>query len=519
LESAGVLDFGGQYTHLIAKAVRRLGFKSVVIPFDSDLRSAILTEGVKALILSGGPYSVDEKAEFLRVASEVAELAKSGIPVLGICFGHQLIAYYMGSKLEKGGRGEFGRTRVFVVSEDSLFSSVPREFTAWMSHNDSVTELPEGFEVLAISENGVIAAYRHKEIPVYGVQFHPEVTHTEHGSTILKNFLSMIAGLRGGWNPTAAATEIIEKIRVSFPSGNALVAVSGGVDSVTTAVMLLRALGQDRVHALFVDTGLMREGEAQWVEKRLRELGFKFVHVVDASREFIESLRGVKDPEEKRRIVAEKFREVLSRAVRELERAYGKFSVFGQGTIYPDRVESGATGSYTKRIKSHHNVVMGALEGVATVEPLSEFYKDEVREIAASLRVPEDVIKRHPFPGPGLAVRVLGEVTEEKLNILRKVTTILEDELKKEGLYDEVWQAFPVLLPVKSVGVKGDSRAYGYIVSLRVVESVDAMTADFARLPWDLLSRIAGRIVREVPEVTRVLYDITSKPPATIEYE
>jgi GMP synthase (glutamine-hydrolysing) len=517
--SVGIIDFGGQYTHLIARRCRGLGYRSVVVPFFSNIDDEIEKENIRALIISGGPRSVDEEEMFARVAIKVVEKAKRGIPVLGICFGHQLIAYVMGGRVEKRVKSEFGETKVNVMTNDTLFDGVPSVFTAWMSHNDTVTSLPEDLVVLAISENNAIAAFRHRELPIYGVQFHPEVAHTEHGLNILSNFLSKVAGLTPTWNPTSAIDEIINEIRAKYPTGNALVAVSGGVDSITTAVVMLKALGPDRVHVLFIDTGLMREGEADFVRNALAEIGFKNIHIVDASQRFIRALKGVSDPEEKRRVIAEKFKEVFEEAIENLEKNYGKFIVFGQGTIYPDRIESGKAGAGSTKIKSHHNVVMESLRGVAMVEPLAEFYKDEVRVIATHLGVPSRIVNRHPFPGPGLAVRILGEIDEDKLRIIKKATQIVEKILVEEGLYDKLWQAFPVLLPVKSVGVKGDSRAYGYIISLRAVESVDAMTASFAKLPWELLSKIASRIVSEIPEVVRVVYDVTNKPPATIEYE
>lgn len=519
MKSVGIIDFGGQYTHLIARRCRNLGFRSVVIPFFSDIDNEIEKENIGAIIISGGPCSVDENEKFIEIVKKILEKTRKGIPVLGICFGHQLIAYVMGGKVEKRFKSEFGETKINVLTRDVLFEGVPNIFTAWMSHNDTVTSLPDELVVLAVSENNVIASYRHKELPIYGVQFHPEVTHTEYGLDILRNFLSKIAGLTPSWNPTSVIEKIIDEIKTNYPSGNALVAVSGGVDSITTAVVMLRALGPDRVHVLFIDTGLMREGEADFVKKALVEMGFKNIHVIDASQRFINALKGVSDPEEKRRVIAEKFREVFEEALKSLEKEYGKFVLFGQGTIYPDRIESGKAGAGSTKIKSHHNVVMESLRGVTMIEPLADFYKDEVRKIAIYLGVPGRIVERHPFPGPGLAVRILGEIDEIKLGIIRKATRILEEILMEEGIYDKLWQAFPVLLPVKSVGVKGDSRAYGYIISIRAVESVDAMTASFAKLPWDLLSKIANRIVSEIPEVVRVVYDITNKPPATIEYE
>lgn len=519
MKNVGIIDFGGQYTHLISKRCRELGFRSIVIPYYHNIDEFLSNENIGALILSGGPNSVDEKKDFADVAKKMLNQAKQGLPVMGICFGHQLIAYVMGGVVEKGRASEFGETKVRVQNKNDLFIDVPSVFTAWMSHNDSVSTLPESFEVLAVTENKVIAAYKHKELPIYGVQFHPEVVHTEHGSKILHNFLSRIAGLKPNWSPSLIIDSKIEELKNKYPNGNALVAVSGGIDSITTAVVLLRALGSERVHVIFIDTGFMREGEASFVEKTLFDLGFKHVHIVDASDKFINALRGIVDPEAKRTIIANVFRKVFEETIKELENKYGKFVIFGQGTIYPDRIETGRAGSNASKIKSHHNVIMGSLQGVDMVEPLIDFYKDEVRIIAEHLGIPRSVINRHPFPGPGLAIRILGEIDEEKLRIVRKATKIIEEILLEERLYDKIWQAFPVLLPIRSVGVKGDSRAYGYIISIRIVESTDAMTANFARLSWELLAKIVNRIVSEIPEVTRVVYDITNKPPATIEYE
>lgn len=512
-----VLDFGGQYAHLIARRVRELNYRSLLVDYDSPLEDVLSLKPV-AVILSGGPSSIYEEGSPWPRREVLEWLLSGSVAVLGICYGHQLLARALGGKVERREKAEYGISRLRVVSEDPLFKGTPGEQDVWMSHRDAVVELPPDAVRIAETDYSFIAAFRHRSKPIYGVQFHPEVRHTAYGLAILRNFLSEVAGAKPNWFVENLVEEKIREIREKV-KGNVLIAVSGGVDSTTTAVLLLKALGPDPVHVVYVNTGLLREGEPERVLETLSRLGFRHVHYVDASRRFLERLRGVTDPEEKRRIIAETFAEVFSEKIREIEERYGPFRFLAQGTIYPDRVESGRTGKATAKIKSHHNVVMGEVPGVELVEPLADFYKDEVRRIALLLGVPEDIVYQHPFPGPGLAVRVVGEVTEEKLRILRRATSIVEEEFKKSGLYREVWQAFPVLLPVKTVGVKGDSRSYEYAVALRVVYSEDAMTASFAKLPWDFLERLAERLVNEVEGVNRVLYDITHKPPATIEYE
>ncbi|PCN50154.1 GMP synthase (glutamine-hydrolyzing) [Candidatus Geothermarchaeota archaeon ex4572_27] len=506
-----VVDFGSQYSHLIAQRVRRLGvFSEVVRPEDFDPRA--LGPDVKGVILSGGPSSVYEEG-----APRVDVAALAGrVPVLGICYGHQLIAHELGGRVERAERGEYGRVTLYVDAGHPLLDGVPSGSVVWMSHRDEVVEPPEGFAVLAHTDYCGVAAMADDARKLYGVQFHPEVTHTEYGDMVLRNFLYSICGCRGGWSPMSAIEEFVRENRGL--RGRAIVAVSGGVDSTVTAVVLRRVFG-DNLHVVFIDTGLLREGEAEYVRKLFQRLGFKNFHAIDASERFLSRLRGVTDPEEKRRVISRTFFEVLEEAAGEISRRYGRVEYLGQGTLYPDRVESGATSRHADRIKSHHNVVMAGGVGLKLLEPLRDLYKDEVREVARRLGLPEEVWKRHPFPGPGLAIRIVGEVTEEKLRILRKADRIVEEELRASGVYDRVWQGFPVLLSIRTVGVKGDRRSYEYAVALRVVDSVNAMTASFTKLPWELLERIANRIVNEVEGVNRVLYDVTNKPPATIEFE
>jgi len=512
-----VFDFGGQYAHLIARRIRELRRLSEIVPWEKQTALESLRTS-SALILSGGPRSVAE--EDVEAAREMMEEAmQRGTPVLGICYGHQLIAAALGGRVERGWRGEFGPTEVEVLAEDPIFDGVGRKFKVWMSHSDSVVSLPEHLRPLARTEGGVIAAFRHASLPIYGLQFHPEVKHTENGMRILENFLSSVASIGEEWFPERRAAEIVGEMKQRMRDGEAVAAVSGGVDSLTAAVLVSMAIGRDKVHALVVDTGLLREGEAEEAEEALREAGIENIYVLDRSETFISRLRGLSDPEDKRRAVAEAFAEVFEEFVSKLISEGRNVKYLVQGTIYPDRIESGAAGRGSEKIKSHHNVVMRKIKGLELVEPLSEFYKDEVREIARSLGIPERIIEKHPFPGPGLSIRVIGEVTEDSLEAVRKANAVVEEELRSSGLYSKVWQAFAVLLPIRTVGVKGDRRAYERAVAVRIVESEDGMTASPSRIPWEVLERISSRIVREVPGVNRVLYDLSTKPPATIEFE
>ena len=502
-----VISFGGQYAHMISRRVRDLGVYSEVMPYTRATEEAVRARAPKALILSGGPSSVYEP-NAPSIGPWVLEL---GVPVLGICYGHQLLAKLAGGSVERG-VGEYGRTRVVLLRDDPLLEGWGKEEDVWMSHADYVASPGRGGEVLAVSEGtGYISAMRLGD-GVYGVQFHPEVRHTEKGRLLLANFLFKVAKVRPTWRVEGLAERLVEEVRGRVPEGEeALVAVSGGVDSTTAAVIAKRALG-DRAVVVFVNHGLLREGEAEEVLAALRGLGLNPIYI-DASERFLSALKGVTDPEQKRLIVGRLFAEVFE----EVARSDPSIRWLVQGTTYPDVIESGAEPG-ADRIKSHHNV--GGLPerlGLGVIEPLRYFYKDEVRRLALSLGVPEGIALRHPFPGPGLAVRVIGEVTEEKLRVARRASKIVEEELRRAGLYDRVWQAFAVVGDDRWVGVKGDRRALGYIVTIRVVESEDGMTADWARLPYDLLQRMASRITSEVPEVVMVTYAITTKPPSTIE--
>jgi GMP synthase (glutamine-hydrolysing) len=503
VEKALVVNFGGQYAHLITRRVRERGIYAEVVQ-PEDLETAAEAPDVKAIILSGGPSSVYQEGA-PDVSDKIFHLGK---PILGICYGHQLIARKLGGVVMRG-KGEYGRTLMRLLERDPVFDGWNAEEIVWMSHGDYVKEPPPGFVVLAVSENGYIAAMRKGHI--YGVQFHPEVSHTAKGGLLLENFLRKVARIASTWRPEEQIRRLVEDVRRKAAGGDVIVGVSGGIDSTVTALLVHMAVGE-RAHAIFVDHGLFREGEPQQVVSLLTSLGVK-VQVVDARERFLKRLEGVSDCEEKRRIVGEIFAEVFAEAVSKIPNA----KYLAQGTLYPDVVESGAVKG-ADRIKSHHNV--GGLPTwfkLELVEPLREFYKDEVRRIAKALGLPEEVVHRHPFPGPGLAVRIIGPFTREKLEIVRKATKIVEEELERAGLLRKVWQAFATVGDDKWVGVKGDKRSVGYIVAVRIVESEDAMTADWARLPYDVLERISARITSEIPQVTMVTYAITTKPPSTIE--
>ena len=507
-----ILDFGGQYTQLIARRIRERGVYCEIQAPGMSIE-AMRRWAPRGIVLSGGPSSVlDPDAPFAH-----RELLELGIPVLGICYGLQWICHALGGVVEKAEEREYGRAQLKLERRDPLFAGLDdrAERTVWMNHGDRVLRLPPGFEVLASSDHSPYAALRHRERPIYGVQFHPEVVHTEGGGQLLANFVHAICGCGESWSMAAFVDEAVAGIRAQVGAGRAVCGLSGGVDSSVAAALVHRALG-DRLHCILVDHGLLREGEAAEVERAFREgLGIP-LHRVDAGARFLAALRGVVDPEKKRRIIGHLFIEVFEAEAQRL----GGAEFLVQGTLYPDVIESVSVRGPSATIKTHHNV--GGLPErmrLALVEPLRELFKDEVREVGRRLGLPEALIRRHPFPGPGLAIRVLGEVTPERLAILRRADAILLDEIRRADLYDSIWQAFAVFLPVHTVGVKGDGRSYEQVVALRCVTSVDAMTADWARLPHELLARVSSRITNEVRGVNRVVYDISSKPPATIEWE
>lgn len=503
-----VLDFGGQYNQLIARRVRELSVYSEMVPFDIPF-DEVVKKNPQAIILTGGPASVhieDAPACDKRIF-------EMGIPVLGICYGMQLLAYKLGGEVKASDLREYGRSQLGVISDDKLFSGLEKEMQVWMSHGDSIISLPDGFEVTASTNNCSIAAMSNPSRKLYGVQFHPEVKHTIYGMDILKNFLFEVCGLKGDWDLSDFIAETVEAIRNKVGSKKILCALSGGVDSSVAATLVHKAVG-DKLTCVFVDNGLMRKGEAEQVVKTFHdEMNMNLVFA-DARERFLNKLAGVKEPERKRKIIGEEFIRVFEEEASRL----GEIDYLVQGTIYPDVIESGTKTATT--IKSHHNVG-GLPEDMKfdLVEPLRLLFKDEVRIIGERLGIPADMVWRQPFPGPGLGVRVLEEVTGEKVEILKEADAIVREEIKKAGLEREIWQAFAVLPPIRSVGVMGDSRTYAYPVIIRAVVSDDAMTAEWARLPYELLDIMARRIVNEVKGVNRVAYDITSKPPGTIEWE
>ncbi len=507
-----VLDYGSQYTQLIARRIRELRVYCEIHPADFGL-DAISAWDPGGIILSGGPASVlDDGAPDLD--PRITELEK---PVLGICYGLQALVHRLGGLVEKADDREYGRALLEIERDDPLFAKLEggAERVVWMSHGDRVLNLPPGFVVLATSENSPFAAVRHAERPIWGVQFHPEVVHTEGGKTMLANFVHGICGCPGSWTMETFIQEAIGMIREQVGDGRAVCGLSGGVDSSVAAALVHRAIG-DQLTCIFVDNGLLRLDERAEVEALFREsLGVQLVSV-DASQRFVSQLRGEIDPERKRRIIGHLFIDIFEEEAQRI----GGVDFLVQGTLYPDVIESVSVRGPSATIKSHHNV--GGLPErmrLKLVEPLRELFKDEVREVGRWLDLPEATIRRQPFPGPGLAVRILGEVTQDRLDVLRRADAIVREEIESAGLRDELWQAFAVLLPVQSVGVMGDERTYENAVAVRCVTSVDAMTADWARLPGDVLAAISSRIINEVKGINRVVYDVSSKPPATIEWE
>ncbi|MCK4548538.1 MAG: glutamine-hydrolyzing GMP synthase [Candidatus Krumholzibacteria bacterium] len=509
-ESIVILDFGSQYTQLIARRIRADEVFSVILPHSAGIEE-ILAEKPKGLILSGGPADLtEENAPRLK-----ADIFSLGIPVLGICYGMQLISQMKGAELEKTGHREFGHTKIEANTGTALFRGTPAEQKVWMSHGVRLKSMPEGFVTTASSPGCPIAAMNNDAEKIYGLQFHPEVFHTENGIEILQNFLFEVCGCEKVWSSKSFVDLEVSRIRKKVGDARVLCAVSGGVDSSVMAALVDRAIGKQLV-PVFVDNGLLRENEAEEVQEILAGCLMTDLVFVDATDEFLEKLEGVTDPEKKRKIIGKTFIDVFER---ESEKR-GPFAFLAQGTLYPDVIESRSTVGPSDMIKSHHNVG-GLPEDMSfeLIEPLSLLFKDEVREVGRFLELPAIQIERHPFPGPGLAVRVPGAITRNDLDLLRKVDKIFIDGLKRYGLYNEVWQAFAVLLPVRSVGVMGDERTYQKAATLRAVTSTDGMTADWARLPYDFLQDISNEIINRVDGVNRVVYDISSKPPSTIEWE
>lgn len=511
-----IIDFGSQVTQLIARRVRELGVYSEIHPYHVISLEFIDKFSPKAIILSGGPASVEESK-----SPEVPkEVFHKSIPILGICYGQQLMCKLLGGRVQAGDKREFGQAFLSIKEDCLLFDGiweVGSEHEVWMSHGDHVHTLPKGFKAVAVSEGAPYAAVANEELKCYGVQFHPEVTHTPHGLALIKNFLYHVAGCAGDWNMHNFLDNAVEGIRRQVDGKEKVIcAVSGGVDSTVVAALVHRAIGE-RLTCIFVDTGLLRKNEGKEVEKAFKERFHIPITCVDASKAFLKALKGVSDPEKKRKIIGKVFIEVFEKEAKKI----GGATYLAQGTLYPDVIESVPVhGAASSTIKSHHNV--GGLPQhmkMKLIEPVRELFKDEVRMLGMEMGMDITFIKRHPFPGPGLAIRIPGEITQEKLDILKEADAIYLEEISNFGLYDMIWQAFAVLLPVKTVGVMGDARTYEYVCALRAVTSLDGMTADFFAFPSEFLRKVSTRIVNHVRGINRIVYDITSKPPGTIEWE
>jgi GMP synthase (glutamine-hydrolysing) len=506
-----ILDFGSQYTQLIARAVREANVFCEIIPFNKPVE---YSPNLKGIILSGSPFSVNDKE-----APEVSvDALMKNVPVLGVCYGAQLTAKQFGGKVEKSNKREYGRAVLHIEKEDALFQNLTPASQVWMSHGDTILKLPKEFELLATTESIPVAAFRHvndpSSRPLYGLQFHPEVYHSIEGKKILHNFLINICSCKQEWTPAHFITDTVDALKEKIGNRKVVMAISGGVDSTVAATLISRAIGE-QLHGIFVDNGVLRKDEYENVLTTYKKLGLN-VKGIDAKKLFYNRLKGKTDPEKKRKAIGKTFIEIFQSEAKEIKGV----SLLGQGTIYPDVIESVSVHGPSVTIKSHHNV--GGLPKkmhLGLVEPLRYLFKDEVRKVGLELGIPEDMISRHPFPGPGLAIRILGEVTQEKVKLLQKADDIYVKALKQHNLYATIWQAGAILLPVRSVGVMGDERTYEFTVALRAVTSVDGMTADWAHLPYDFLAHVSSEIINSVRGINRVVYDISSKPPATIEWE
>ena len=504
-----ILDFGSQYTQLIARAVREANVYCEITPYNKDIQYSAELKGV---ILSGSPFSVNEANAPIVDIKAIAEK----VPVLGVCYGAQLMAKMFGGKVEKSDKREYGRAKLETVKEDTLLKNVVSHSQVWMSHSDTIKELPAGFEILGTTESIPVAAFMRTESghPLYGLQFHPEVYHSTEGKTILKNFLVAICGCSQDWTPAHYINDTVAALKEKIGDKRVIMALSGGVDSTVAATLIHRAIGNN-LFGIFVDNGLLRKNEYEEVLAMYDKLGLN-VKGIDAREHFYTKLAGKTDPEEKRKIIGGGFIEIFDQEAKRLE----NIDFLGQGTIYPDVIESAAVHGPSVTIKSHHNVGgLPATMKLSLVEPLRALFKDEVRKVGVELGLPHEMLFRHPFPGPGLGIRILGDVTEEKVRLLQDADAIYTNGLKKANLYASVWQAGTILLPVKSVGVMGDERTYEFTIALRAVTSVDGMTADWAHLPYEFLADISNEIINNVRGINRVVYDISSKPPATIEWE
>ncbi|UJG44952.1 MAG: glutamine-hydrolyzing GMP synthase [Candidatus Heimdallarchaeum endolithica] len=502
MDKIGIFDFGGQYCHLIARRIRELGVYSEIIYKPS--------EEYVAYILSGGPGTLTD-SESPKLPENFFE--KINVPILGICYGHQMIAQSFGGEVGRGKEREYGKKIATIKTDSPLFKGLTNNEQVWMSHFDEIKKIPKGFEVIAQTDICKIAAFQNLERKIFGIQFHPEVKHTINGLKILDNFLDIV-GCRRTYNLEDWVNKKITELKREIGDNKVIMACSGGVDSTVAAVLLAKA--GINAHFIYVDTGLMRLNETEEVKGIFSELNIPNLHVINAEERFLTTLSGISVPEKKRKIIGHLFIEIFEEEAKKL----GEFDYLGQGTIYPDRIESAQPSKHATVIKSHHNV--GGLPekmNLKLCEPLADLYKDEVRKVGKMLGLPEKFTGRHPFPGPALAIRILGEIDKEKIEILKKADAIVTNIIRNHGLYEQLWQVFPALIPVKSVGVMGDERTYEWMIAIRAVESIDAMTADWAKLPYDVLEEISNQIINKVKGVNRVLFDITSKPPGTIEYE
>ena len=507
-----VLDFGGQYCHLIGRRIREHGVYSEIVPHDiapTEIKALNEKLNVKGLILSGGPSSVYEP-NAPRINPGILDM---DLPVLGLCYGHQLIAQIVNGKVKPADCREYGIAEVNIDKPVGVLNGLSKKETVWMSHGDTVFTLPPEYETLAHTESCPVAAYRHKKKPIYGLQWHPEVIHTKNGARMLRNFIFKVCKCEANWKMEDIIEKMVKEIKSDVGEAKAIIGLSGGIDSSVATALAAQALG-DKLTAVFVDHGFMREGEPEAIKNTFQKFKINFV-MANAQKRFMEKLKGVTDPEKKRRVIGEEFIRVFEETAEETGAEY-----LIQGTIYPDRIESGFRKN-SEKIKTHHNVagLPAKIKFKKIVEPLRDLYKDEVRRVAKMLGLPKELVNRQPFPGPGLAVRIIGELTEEKVKVAKKADAIVREEIEKSGLQENLWQYFAVLTDTKATGVKGDARAYGYVVAVRAAESREAMTANFAQIPYPVLEKISTRITNEIPEVTRVVYDITHKPPATIEWE
>jgi GMP synthase (glutamine-hydrolysing) len=507
-----VLDFGGQYCHLIGRRIREHGVYSEIVPHDitpDEIKTLNEKFNVKGLILSGGPASVYEP-NAPKIDSRILDV---NVPILGLCYGQQLIAQITNGKVKPAACKEYGVAYVAIDKPVGVLKGLGRREKVWMSHGDTVFAMPPEFEVLAHTENSPVAAFRHKAKPIYGLQWHPEVVHTENGVQMLRNFIFEVCKCTANWQMEDLIGKMVDEVKAEVGEAKAIIGLSGGIDSSVATAIAAQALG-DRLTAVFVDHGFMREGEPEAIRNAFEKFEINLV-VANAQKRFIEKLKGVTDPEKKRKIIGEEFIRVFEEIA---ENAGADYLI--QGTIYPDRIESGFR-KHSDKIKTHHNVagLPAKIKFKKILEPLRDLYKDEVRKVAKMLGLPQAIVNRQPFPGPGLAVRIIGELTEDKVKVAKKADRIVTEEIENNGLAENLWQYFAVLTDTKATGVRGDARAYGYVVAVRAAESREAMTASFAKIPYEILEKISTRITNEVPEVTRVVYDVTHKPPATIEWE